>query len=234
MSSTPESIFNLTVPVVLSHPHLLEAVKFKGKNGKETGEPKYSGSFVFPQDNPDLSGLKALALSVAKAKWPGRDVVADAKAREFAFPFSNGDVLIQKRIKALKDKNKEYTGDADFQKGATILKSSSKFQPRLSIVENGKVIDLTDETIKVHKNKFYFGVFALAQFNFVGYDGVGQNPDGVTAYLNMVLSLNRGEKLTSGGPSAAEVFAGYAGNLSAEDPTTGLPAGDDLNDDIPF
>lgn len=230
MSETPESIFNLTVPVVLAHPHLLEAVKFKGKNGKETGEPKYSGSFIFPENNPDIGGLKAKALAVGKAKWPGRDLVADAKERTFAFPFSNGNALIQKRIKTLKDKNKEYTGDADFQKDAIVLKSSSKFQPRLSIIENGKVIDLTEETIKVHKNKFYFGVFALAQFNFVAYDGVGQNPDGVTAYLNMVLSLNRGEKLTSGGPSAAEVFAGYAGSLSGEDPTTGLG----MDDDIPF
>lgn len=230
MSETQDSIFNLTVPVVMSHPHLLEAVKFKGKNGKESGEPKFSASFGFPADNADLPNIKALAMSVAKAKWPGRDVVADMKERLFAFPFSNGNTLIQKRIKALKDKGKEYTGDADFQKDQLILKSSSKFQPRLSIILNNKPVDLTDETIKVHKSKFYFGTFALAQFNFVAYDGVGQNPDGVTAYLNMVLSLNRGEKLTSGGPSAAEVFAGYAGNLSGEDPTGGA----DMNDDIPF
>lgn len=221
--------FDLTVPVVMSHPHLLVAQKFK-RNGKEQGEPKFSASFVLPADNADLAGLKAKAMAVAKAKWPGRNIAEDFKAKAFAFPFSAGDALIAKRVKKLSDANKEYAGDADFQKGATILKGSSKFQPRLAVVANGSIVDLTAQTLAAHTAKFYFGVLCLAQFNFVAYDGVGQNPDGVTAYLNMVLSLNRGEKLTSGGPSAAEVFKGYAGNLSAEDPTGGV----DVNDDISF
>lgn len=225
------SIYNLTVPTVLVHPNLITAKPFKGKGGKETGEPKFSGSFVLPPGHADFDGLRAVAKAVALAKWPGRDVAGEAKNRLFAFPFSSGNALIQKRINSLKAKGKEYTGDADFQKDAIILKSSSKFQPRLSVIVNGKPVDLDETTIPVHKGKFYFGVQSLAQFNFVAYEGVGANPDGVTAYLNMVLSLNRGEKLTSGGPSAAEVFSAYAGVASSEDPT-GSTLG--LNDDISF
>jgi hypothetical protein len=75
------------------------------------------------------------------------------------------------------------------------------------------------------KPKFYFGVEVLPQFNFVAYDGVGNNLDGVTAYLNMVFTTNKGKRL-SGGASAAETFKGYAGHTSTEDPTAG--GGDEI------
>lgn len=201
-------IVNLTVPVVMIHPNLFVAKAFKAR-GKETGEPKYSASFLFTPDNPDFLSIKRAAKAVANARWPGRNV------QELATPWTSGDKLADKR----KAKGKS---DGEFQRGNFVMAARSKFQPRLAIIENGRVVDLDENNLVPHKNKFYFGVEALAQFNLVAYEGVGQNPDGVNAYLNMVLSTNRGKRLSSGS-SAAEVFRGYVGSHSAEDPTGGDP-----------
>ena len=56
---------------------------------------------------------------------------------------------------------------------------------------------------------------------FTDIDGKKQ----VSAYLNMVLSLNKGQRLGAT-RSAAEVFKGYAGQMTNIDPTD--------DDDIPF
>lgn len=205
---------NLTVPVVSTFPNLMEAKAVTIK-GKPSGEPKYSSNFEFDPDHVDLAALKAEAVKVAKAKWPGRDL------KELAFPFTSGDKLA--------DKAKAKDKDREFSRGKVVLTSRSKYEPRLSVVEGGKLVDYEGDKRPMAKKFFYNGVMALAQFNFVAYDGVGANPDGVTAYLNMVVSLNKGKKL-SGGSSAAEVFKGYIGTSSDEDPT----AGDDPDDEIPF
>ena len=223
-------IFDLTVPVVLAHPHLFEAVKFK-RGGKEQGEAKYGGSFVFEADNPDLKELKARAVALAKAKWPGRDIAADFKAKQFKFPWSSGDAIVAKRVAKLQAAGKQDDHKGDFQLGKVVLKSSSKYAPRMAVIANGKIVDLDDSNRALYKNQFYFGVKVLAQLNLVPYDKVGETGlDGVTAYINLVLSTNKGERL-SGGASAAEVFKGYVGSVSAEDPTAG---GDSLDEEIPF
>lgn len=223
MSDT-KGIYSLTAPAVLAFPALLEARKFK-RNGKETGDPKFGATFVFPADSGDLKAMKELAIKLVREKWPGRDL------KEIKFPFKSGDKEIEKQIVKLKKEGKEYTGRADFMKGMTVLKASSKYQPRLSILLNGRPVDLEGDTLNAHKGKFYFGVHALAQFNFVSYDAIKDgDPDGITAYLNMVLSLNKGERL-SGGASAAEVFKGYVGHSTTEDPTE---VQGELDDEIPF
>ena len=211
-----EGIFTFTTPKTLTFPNLLEAKAVKGPNGKPSGEPKYSSNFEFDISDDDLTAAKAVAAKIARAKWPGRDL------KELSFPFTNGDKLA--------DKAKAKGKDREFSRGKVVLTARSKYQPRMSVVENGRAIDLEgDAIVATGKRVFYTGVSVLAQVNFVAYDGVGANPDGVTAYLNMVCSLNKGKKLTSGGASAAEVFKGYIGTTSDEN-----PLGDDLDDEIPF
>lgn len=223
-------VFDLTVPVVLAHPHLFEAVKFK-RNGREQGEPKFGGSFVFEADNPDLAALKARAVALAKAKWPGRDIAADFKAGKFKMPWSAGDKIVAKRVAKLQAASKQDDHKGDFQLGKVVVKSASKYAPRLAVIANGKIVDLDSTNTAAFKGQFYFGVKVLAQFNIVPYDAVGDTGlDGVTAYINLVLSTNKGERL-SGGASAAEVFKGYVGSVSAEDPTAGT---ENLDDEIPF
>lgn len=218
-----DGIYNLTIPAVMSHPHLTEPKAYQ-RNGKSTGEPKYGASFVFPIDSEDLKGLKAKAAQLAKAKWPGRDL------KDLKFPFAAGDKLRQARLDKLKAAGKAVDEKGDFQAGMVVMKSSSKYAPRLSAIVNGKVVDFeTPEQVTAHKSMFFFGAEVLAQFNFVPYDGVGDGGrPGVTAYLNLVLATGKGKKL-SGGASASEVFKGYVGTHSNEDPTDGLS-----DDEIPF
>lgn len=207
---------NLTKPVVATFLNLAEP-KSVMRNGKPTGEPKYSINLEFPADHPDLVPLKAKAVEMAQAKWPGADL------KTLAFPFANGNKLADDA--AAKGKDRE------FSRGKAVLAARSKYQPRLSVLDGGKIRDLTDDTaIKAAmRDAFYSGVEVLAQVNFVAYDPVGNNPAGVACYINMVLSTKRGAKLTSGGASAAEVFKDYIGTTSDEDPTGGAGTGlDDL------
>lgn len=211
-------VYSLTKPVVMAHPNLYEARAF-GAKGKESGTPKFSANFVFEPDNEDLKALKALAAKVARAKWPDRPF------SDLAFPFADGNKLADKR------KQKSGKEDGDFNRGKVVIAARSKYQPRLSGIENGKAIDYEGDLLLKSKPKFFFGAEVLAQFNLVAYDGVGGNKDGVTAYLNMVFSTGNGKKLGGGGPSGAAVFGGYVGSSSTEDPTGGAL---DLDDEIPY
>jgi hypothetical protein len=228
--NTNEGIFNFTQPIRAVWINVIKPRAYM-ENGKEKGEPKYDSNFIWLPDHPDFATLKARAVAVAKAKWPGRDIAADYKAGEIKMPWSAGEKLIDRKTKKLAKVGKTYDGKQDFLKGNFILKASSKYQPRLSIIANGKVLDLNEDTAKAHGSKFYSGVECLAQINLVAYDGKKEDDkDGVTAYLNMLLSLNKGEKIGGSAPSAAEVFSGYVGTVTDLDPTAGAA----LDDEIPF
>lgn len=231
MTEKSTFIYNFLAPQEMAHPTLDQPKKFKRK-GKEVGEPKYSASYVLANDSEDLKGLKATALAAAASKWPGRNIVEDFKAGKFKLPFSSGDKLADAYVEKRKKDGKADDGRADFQRGKTVLKTSSIYPPALSGFVNGKVVDFDRESElykSTGKKMFYFGVQALAQVNFVPYDGVDGGIDGVTAYLGMVLSTNKGERRT-GGQSAAEAFSGFVGHSTVEDPT----AGEQVNDDIAF
>lgn len=215
MADSTEGYIEINKPVMTSFPQLFEA-KAVMRKGKPTGEPKFSANFEFHpvNDKAELDALKAKAAAVAKAKWPGRDL------KELAFPFTSGDKLAEKA----KAKGK----DRDFSKGKVVLTARSKYEPRLSVIENGKLVDYEGDRRPTCKSKFYSGVEVLFQVNFQAYDAVDEDGKaGVTAYLNMVVSLNKGKKLAGGGSSAAEVFKGYVGVASAEDPTL-------VDEDFPF
>jgi hypothetical protein len=225
-------IFSFTAPVTAVWVNVIKPRSFKEKaNGQEKGEPKYDCMFLFKEDHPDFTTLKQRAVAVCKAKWPGLDIPAAYKAGDIRMPWITGDKLIERKTKKLTKEGKTYDGGYDFLAGNICIKSSSKYQPRLSVIANGNVLDLTEDTIAAHKGKFYGGVLCLPQVNLVAYDAKkDDDKDGVTTYLNMMLSLNKGEKIGgSGGPSAAEVFKGYVGTMTTMDPTAGAGMDDDLS-----
>lgn len=215
-------LFSLTLPVVMTHPNLFVARAF-GSKGKESGEPKFSANFIFAADSPELAAMKTAAGKVARARWPSRPFKDDQGNPTIKFPFSAGDKINARRTGKGKKADEHIAGKV-------VVAGRSKYEPRLAILEPGRgIVELEGPAREANKSKFYPGVEVLAQFNFVAYDGVGANPDGVTAYLNMVLSTNKGKKIATGA-SAAEVFKGYAGHATTEDPT----GGDQLDDEIPF
>ena len=228
-NASDTSIYQVNTPVTLIHPHVIDPAPFKEK-GKTKGDPVYSASFVFPANHPDLPDLKSLILSVAKAKWPGCDVIADVKAGKLRMPFTSGEKVITKAEAKVKATGKEYDGKRDeYLKGAIVFKTKSNYPPGLGVVAGGQVVEVTSDNKALHKGAFYFGTDCLCRLNFVAYEGEAIG-SGVTCYLDMVVSLNRGKRL-SGSKSPAEVFKGVAGLVSTEDPTGGA---DELSDEIPF
>ena len=213
--ASTEGLYQTTVPALISFPNLLEA-KAVTRGKKSLGEPKYSLNLEMTPDHPDLPLLKAKAVSVARAKWPGVDLST------LAFPFTDGNKLA--------DKAKANGKDREWSRGRAVLTARSQFEPRVCAVVNGAMKDFEDAARPAAKPYFYNGVDGLIEVNFVAYDGVGEDgKPGVTAYLQKACSLNKGKKL-SGGQTAAEVFKGYVGLASATDPTKGM----ELSDDIPF
>jgi hypothetical protein len=206
-------LVSTTQLVVMVQPNLITPWAPKGS----TDTPKYSAKFLFAPDNPDLKTLKQTAAQVARAAFPGREL------KTLQFPFVNGDTYADEAKAAGKDK--------EWARGHVIVSSRSKYEPRLAIAEGGPAVDLDGDARGANSAKFYSGVLALVQFNFVAYKGVGRNPDGVTAYLSMVVSTNRGAHIRTGGASAAEVFKNYVGTVSDVDPTGGAK---DPDDEIPF
>lgn len=225
-----DGIYNLTQPVVMSFPQLTEPKAFM-ENGKAKGDPKYSANLNFDLDSEDLKAIKTLAAKLFRDRFPNQPFHATTengqKISLVVFPFSSGDKLADGR----KAKGKD---DGDYMRGKVVLACRSKYEPKLAYIDKGKIIDVEGEVAKAaSKTKFFPGVEVLAQINLVAYDGVGANgKPGVTAYLNMVISTGKGKRI-SGGQTASEAFKGYAGSVSAEDPTA--PGSDAMMDDeIPY
>jgi hypothetical protein len=211
-------LFAATTPVLMTFPNLLEAKRVK-RNGKETGDPKYSANFEFDLANADqvamLTALRDEMLRIAAERWPHMMPVTDLYGGPINFPVTRGDFLA--------DKAKAKDKDREFSRGKVVLVARSKYQPNLSALLGGKLVEFNSEdTVKANGKVFYSGSDALFQINLQAYDAIdeGDKP-GITAYLNQVCSLNRGKKLTGTGASAATVFSGYVGTVSQVDPTVG-------------
>ena len=214
------TIYQVNTPVTLIFPNVVDPKPFQEK-GKAKGDPKYSASFVFKTDHPDLPDMKSLILSVAKAKWPGRDVIADVKAGKLRMPFTTGEKIAAKAEAKIKAAGKEFDASrTEYLKGTIVFKTKSDYPPGLGVVTSAnQIVEVTSDNKALHKGAFYFGTDCLCRMNFVAYEGEAIGA-GVTAYLDMVVSLNRGKRL-SGRVSAAEAFKGVAGSASMEDPTGG-------------
>jgi hypothetical protein len=224
--------FTFNVPVPMVYPHLLEPKAYDAQDGRgPQGEPKYQGTFVFPADSEELKAAKAVAGAVAKAAFPGKPLA------DIVFPFKLGDRENAKRTK------REKAAHA-WQAGKVLLPTTSKDQPRLSCLANGRIADLDNAAaIAANSKQFYSGVQVLSQVNFTAWGdpnwekgdpekGIERDPEvkrpRVVAYVNQVLSTGKGERI-GGAVSAAETFSGYAGKHSAEDPTQGM-----ADDEIPY
>lgn len=191
----------------------------KGYKGNDTNA-KYGAEFILAPDHPDLAPMKEIAKQVARAEW-GDNV--DVNTIEW--PFKSGNKLSEKRVAKGKA--------GDLYAGKVIMRPRSLFAVELVWSENGAFVKTASDTefAKLHVNtRFYPGVLASGSFKFqaMEIDGAEGTRKLVVCYLNKVFSTGKGERV--GGRSAEEAFKGYLGRASAEDPTKGRVA----DDDIPF
>lgn len=206
-------------PVILCFPDNLFVAS--AVNGQ--GALKFGCQSVMANDHPDLGPMKNAIMAVAQQVVPGIEWNA------FGKPLYSGTKEADKRKAKKGDK---YNGDADFMRDQVVIKSRSKFAPALAIIENKKLIELTDDALKAkYKARFFFGAEIIVELAFVWYKAMkeGDKP-GVTAYCNKVIATGGGTRRSSG-TSAADAFAGYLGKLSGESPLAGASPD---SDEIPF
>ena len=96
-----------------------------------------------------------------------------------------------------------YDGDEDFPddencEGKLVIRTSSKKQPGIKVLDSGMLVDALDE------DEVYSGCFAAVEVNFYPYNQ--QSGKGVSAGLNNVLKLEDGTRLGGGGRSADAAF----------------------------
>lgn len=227
--------FQTSVPALLSFPNLIEARAVK-RNGKDTGEAKFSVDIEFDPSSPDVAAIKAACVKAARQLWPDRDLAAEARTIDangnkkqptFLFPFKSGDVLADRAKENSAKEGKERL--REWSRGKFVLTARTTKAPGLSVIKDNRLIEFSDDTRATAKPYFYTGVLGLVKVQFAPYNGVPPTGvDGVTAYLDLVVSTNKGEKLIKGGATAAEVFSGYIGSVTDENPLAG--GADDLSD----
>lgn len=207
MANTQVSkLFATTYPVRLAYTKSLFRPRAFRNQPADTA--KYDSGILFRPDHPDLASLRQLFVEAATQRWPGRAL------NTLAFPLKVGDQIA--------DNAKLRAKDAEYARGFFVIQARSKFPPRLSAVVNGQLIVFEDDAQRASAaSYFYDGVEAFVQVNFFTYDGVGANPDGISAGLNVVNSLNQGDRLSlsSAASNPTEIFSGLAGHISMVDPT---------------
>ena len=201
--------FTFTTAVRMIFGNVIVPKAFKDKKtGKDKGEAKFDGTFLLEPGSADLKAAKALAASVAKTQWPGRDL------KELKFPFTLGEVLIKRGIdRAVKD-GKE-PRDQSFFEDHVVFVARSKFEVGLGVLKGSTIEQFSGDKRHLAKDKFYNGCYVVPSVNFVAYES--EFGDGVNAFLDAVLWVKDGEKL-GGTTDLTNVFKGYAGTVTAEDP----------------
>lgn len=193
----------------------------------EKGAPVFSLTLV-EIDKADIDAMRQIAAAVAKAEWPGRQLIINREAltdpRNLQFPFKNGDERAAQAVAKGKD--------GAFFQGQVVFdtRSGEEYPPFLSVLQGKKIVDLDDVSkLTLGKQKFYNGCYVVPKVRFKAYKsqtegGIGAY-SGVKAFLSSVLWVADGTRI---GGSSAETFRAYVGGLSDVDPTG---AG---SDEIPF
>lgn len=194
--------------------------------GKDSGTPKFSANFLFDPAGKNAPALKRAFVETARAQWPGRDLA------ELGKPWQIGDEVIAKEAAKAKRENRE-PKSRDFYAGQIVMISRSTFAPSLGVLKGKQLVEFAgdDDRRVTLKPNFYMGADVLGTFTLQAYGGVGENPDGVTAYLDGVVALGTGERIGGAGGAGrdlASTFSGYIGINTTEDPMAGL------DEEIPF
>ena len=227
--------FNFNTAHVVSYANIMEPKAFT-KKGQKKGDPKYSALFIIDPENADLKRLQAAVLAELKAKHPGmtlrsrrltEEEVEAGNFAEVSVPWRSGD----KEAERLKKKNNGDDSKGAMYRGKVLVKASSKYQPALSAIEGGKIVDFETDEAKAKAAKFFYsGALLVPSFRFNPFDGDEDKPGGMSLYLNAVLFAKHGTRIGGRSVNAAEAFKGYIGTISQEDPTGGAAAEDDLED----
>jgi hypothetical protein len=209
-------------PIQVVFPQLHEPKRVKNRNGEETGEPKYSITFLIPATHPDLKVLATTVAKVFRAKFPDAKLPSNlsgfwAKDREYAWPFTKGEDEIE-RLKKKAEKAGKTPRDNEFYKGMILVKARSNYQPSVLDVRPATPVEIKEPD--GIKSLIYSGAYVASELNANAYQGTrDDDKDGANFYLNAVAFVKSGDRLT--GVNHAETFRAVKGKSTDEDPTGG-------------
>lgn len=167
--------------VRVAFPVFFEPKTFDGK-----GEAKFSGTFLFPRDHPQLGEIESGMVAAAKAKW-------GEKADEVLKSLKAGDRLAAHDG----DAKSQYDGFA----GNYYVNASNKIRPL--------VIGLKREPLVAADGKPYSGSYVNVIIEFWAQDN--QYGKRINASLMGVQFAKDGERLAGGGVAAADDFEDISG-----------------------
>jgi len=172
---------------------------FEPEENRLGGEPKYSLTMVFPNEE-SVAALKQAAKTVAVAKW-GATLPA-----KMSSPFHSSD--------AATANGSVPATDWGFGKGTVYIKARSKFKPGLAKLEGENVVEL------INPGELYGGCTCKAEVSMFAYDTAGNK--GVSCQLENVLKIADGE-----GEFARKSAVSVFGGTDAPAETASEPTGDD-------
>jgi len=227
-----DNTFTFLHPMIIIYPNLIEARPYM-ENGKPKGTPKFGAGFIINpvEQETEWKAFREHSIMIARAEWPSLDLKTELNPNN-GWPWRSGTRLadVRKAKAAAKGKDEDVLG---FLRGMALIRAGSggDYPPRLCGFEpNHKgPVEYADEQRNANRNKFRPGMLVLAKVNVKTTIVTGNKY--VVAYLNMVCSTgNMGPIQIAMQKSAAEVFSGYQGHATNEDPT----GGQTFDDEIPF
>lgn len=175
-------------------------------NGRATGDPVYGVTVFGPAEA--FNEFNQVAMQAAAAKWPGVDLRQMFAGGGAVWPVTSGDAEVQKQAAQGRD--------VSHLSGKLVLKARTGFAPDVLFPDKRPVP-------QGQKNQIvYPGSVGYIHGEVVAYDGVGGGRPGIKLYLQNVMKSGDGDRL-GGGMSAADAFAGIAGQATAINPAAGLP-----------
>lgn len=212
------TIFTFQQPVDLLFANLFEQ---KTPKGIEGAKPRWDITLDMPADHPDFIAIKKLVVESFKKEYPSVDL------SRVEWPFERGEKFAEKALDraATAEKKDQARAQNAHLAGKVILNAKSyKFAPQLSVVVPGRGVHTYEgDNRNTVRDKFYSGCQVRAELAFMPWKQQGKEERfdryGVTAYVNAVLSLNKGER-RGGFKSGADRFGGYEheGSISNSDP----------------
>ena len=204
------------------------------ENG-QTAEAKFNGTFGLEEvDYKAIIALEVQAIKSEMGEFSG-------KASDYYLACTSGKTAADRTIagaefkakrlaakgehdKAMKVKEKAEARAAIFRQYAGVMIASSKFDVECARLENGKVIDVdlsTDQNrAMAAKEWFYPGAYVVPSVALQGFERKKvEDRDGVTAFLQNCMFVEKGKKMGGIAPSNKEVFGGY----TDYDPTSLAP-----------
>lgn len=158
----------------LSYAHLFTPRAMEG------GEPKYQATLLVSKDDTQAVKLIREAEEAAKKLYVEKYGKYSGKLKSVV-----------------------YDGDEDFPDDANcenmiVIRTSSKTQPGLKVLDSGMLVDALDDS------DLYSGCYAAVELNLFAYNTA--NSRGISAGLNNVCKLEDGERLGGGSRSADDAF----------------------------